>query len=47
MFIARNSSFSYKCRSVQVQEIGHDLSVRFLVEGSVRKTSAPVNMIGF
>jgi adenylate cyclase len=35
--IARNSSFAYKGRSVKVQEIGHDLGVRFVLEGSVRK----------
>jgi adenylate cyclase len=31
--IARNSSFSYKGRSVKVQEIGRDLGVRFVLEG--------------
>jgi TolB-like protein len=35
--IARNSSFSYKGRSVKVQEIGRDLGVAYIVEGSVRK----------
>jgi adenylate cyclase len=35
--IARNSSFAYKGRSVKVQEIGRDLGVRFVLEGSVRK----------
>lgn len=34
--IARYSSFSYKGKSVKVQEIGADLGVRFIVEGSVR-----------
>ena len=34
--IARNSSFSYKGRPVKVQEIGRDLGVQFVVEGSVR-----------
>ena len=35
--IARNSSFSYKGRSVDVREAGHQLGVRYLVEGSVRR----------
>jgi len=35
--IARNSSFSYKGRSVHIREIAEELSVRYVVEGSVRK----------
>jgi adenylate cyclase len=35
--IARNSAFAYKGRSVKVQEIGRDLGVRFVLEGSIRK----------
>lgn len=35
--IARNSSFSYKGRSVKAQDIGRDLGVAYIVEGSVRK----------
>jgi adenylate cyclase len=35
--IARNSSFAYKGRAVKVQEIGRDLGVRFVLEGSIRK----------
>jgi TolB-like protein/class 3 adenylate cyclase len=35
--IARNSSFAYKGKSVNVQQIGQDLQVRYLLEGSVRK----------
>lgn len=34
--IARNSSFTYKGRAVNVQEVGRDLGVRYLVEGSVQ-----------
>ncbi len=34
--IARNSSFSYKGRPVDVREIGRDLGVQFVLEGSVR-----------
>src|SRR5262249_44053412 len=32
--IARNSSFAYKGKAVKVQEIGRDLGVRFVLEGS-------------
>jgi TolB-like protein len=35
--IARNSSFAYKGKTVNVQQIGQDLRVRYLLEGSVRK----------
>jgi adenylate cyclase len=42
--IARNSSFSYKGRSVKVQDIGADLGVAFVVEGSVRKASGRVRV---
>lgn len=35
--IARNSSFSYKGRAIDVREIGRQLGVRYLVEGSVRR----------
>ena len=42
--IARNSSFAYKDRSVKVQEIGHDLGVRFVLEGSIRKAGNRVRI---
>ena len=35
--IARNSTFTYKGRSVKVQEVADDLGVRYVVEGSVRR----------
>lgn len=35
--IARNSSFSYKDKSTKVQDIGRDLGVAYVVEGSVRR----------
>src|SRR5438270_6422944 len=35
--IARNSSFTYKGRSVDVKQVGRDLGVRYVLEGSVRK----------
>src|SRR5262249_35074692 len=35
--IARNSSFTYKGRSVDVRQVGRELGVRYVLEGSVRK----------
>jgi adenylate cyclase len=35
--IARNSSFTYKGRAVDVRQIGRELGVRYVVEGGVRK----------
>ena len=39
MVIARNSSFSYRGRSVDTRQIGRELNVRYLLEGSVRRDS--------
>jgi adenylate cyclase len=35
--IARNSSFTYKGRTVDVRQVGRELGVRYVLEGSVRK----------
>ena len=35
--IARNSSFTYKGRAVDVKQVGHELGVRYVLEGSVRR----------
>jgi TolB-like protein/Tfp pilus assembly protein PilF len=35
--IARNSTFSYKGKSVDVKQIGRELGVRYILEGSIRK----------
>ena len=42
--IAGNSSFAYKGRLVKVQEIGRDLGVRFVLEGSIRKSGNRVRI---
>ena len=42
--IARNSSFTYKGRAANAQEIGRDLGVRYLVEGSVRRVGKRVRV---
>src|SRR6202042_2184666 len=35
--IARNSTFIYKGRAVDIKQVGRDLGVRYVLEGSVRK----------
>jgi TolB-like protein len=42
--ISRNSSFQFKGRSVKVQEVGKDLSAKYVVEGSVRKSGNRVRI---
>ncbi|MBT3532667.1 MAG: tetratricopeptide repeat protein [Rhodospirillaceae bacterium] len=37
MVIARNSSFTYKGRAVDISQVGKELGVRYVLEGSVRK----------
>jgi len=42
--IARNSSFTYKGQSVDVKQVGRELGVRYVVEGSVRKAGERVRI---
>ena len=42
--IARNSSFTYKGRAVDVKQVGRELGVRYVVEGGVRKASNRVRI---
>jgi adenylate cyclase len=44
--IARNSSFTYKGKSVDVKQVGRELGVRYVVEGSVRKAGNRVRITG-
>jgi TolB-like protein/class 3 adenylate cyclase len=44
--IARNSSFTYKGRAVDVKQIGRELGVRYVLEGSVRKAANRVRITG-
>jgi TolB-like protein/Tfp pilus assembly protein PilF len=44
--IARNSSFAYKGRAVDVKQIGRELGVRYVLEGSVRKAAKRVRITG-
>jgi adenylate cyclase len=42
--IARNSTFTYKGRAVDVKEVGRELGVRYVLEGSVRKARQRVRI---
>jgi len=42
--IARNSSFTYKGRAVDVKQVGRELGVRYLLEGSLRKAANRVRI---
>jgi TolB-like protein/Tfp pilus assembly protein PilF len=44
--IARNSSFTYRNRAVDVKQIGRELGVRYILEGSVRKAANRVRIAG-
>nr|WP_218583988.1 winged helix-turn-helix domain-containing tetratricopeptide repeat protein [Pseudomonas akapageensis] len=44
--IARNSSFTYKGRTVDAQGVGQELGVRYVLEGSVRKCANKVRITG-
>jgi adenylate cyclase len=44
--IARNSSFTFKGRAVDVKEVGRRLGVRYVLEGSVRKAAGKVRITG-
>jgi adenylate cyclase len=44
--VARNSSFSYKGQSPDVRQVGHELGVRYVLEGSVRKGGNRVRITG-
>ena len=44
--IARNSSFVYKGKSVDIRQIGRELGVRYVLEGSVRKAAGKIRITG-
>jgi adenylate cyclase len=44
--IARNSSFTYKGKAVDIKQVGRELGVRYVLEGSVRKAAGKVRIIG-
>jgi adenylate cyclase len=44
--IARNSSFTYKGKAVDIKQVGRELGVRYVLEGSVRKAANRVRITG-
>ena len=44
--IARNSSFTYKGKPVDIKQVGRELGVRYVLEGSVRKAGPRVRITG-
>jgi adenylate cyclase len=44
--IARNSSFTYKGRAIDVKQVGRELGVHYVLEGSVRRASHRVRITG-
>lgn len=46
LVIARNSSFTYKDKAVDVRQVGRELGVRYVLEGSVRQAAGRVRVTG-
>ena len=46
LVISRNSTFTYKGRSVDVKAVGRELGVRYVLEGSVRRAGDQVRVTG-
>lgn len=44
--IARNSSFTYKGRAVDIRQVGRELGVRYVLEGSMRKSEKHARITG-
>src|SRR5579871_4602789 len=44
--IARNSSFTYKHKTIDIKQIGRELGVRYVLEGSVRKAGGQLRITG-
>jgi adenylate cyclase len=44
--IARNSSFTDKGKPIDIEQVGHELGVRYVLEGSVRKAGGRVRITG-
>jgi TolB-like protein len=44
--IARNSSFTYKGKAVDIKQVGRELGVRYVLEGSIRKAGGKVRISG-
>ena len=46
LVIARNTSFTYKGKTIDIKRVGQELGVRYVLEGSVRKASSRVRITG-
>jgi len=46
MVISRNSTFTYKGKAIDAKQVGRDLGVRYVLEGSVRKADNRVRITG-
>jgi len=46
LVIARNSVFTYKDKPIKIQQVGQDLGVRFVLEGSIQKAEDQVRITG-
>jgi len=44
LVIARNSTFTYKGKATKVQQIGHELGARYILEGSIQKSATRVRI---
>jgi adenylate cyclase len=44
--IARNSSFTYKGKAIDIRQVGQELGVRYVLEGSIRKAGNRVRITG-
>ena len=46
MVVARNSSFTFKGKAIDIQQVGRELGVRYVLEGSVRRAGTRVRVTG-
>jgi adenylate cyclase len=46
LVIARNTSFTYKGKAVDIKQVGRELGVRYVLEGSVRKAGGRLRITG-
>jgi TolB-like protein len=44
--ISRNSSFTYRGKSVDMRQVGRELGVRYVLEGSVRRAGTRLRILG-
>ena len=44
LIIARNSTFAYKGRQINIQQIGHELNAAYVIEGSIQKSDEQIRI---